>query len=85
MDKRERVSVMKEGKKIVRKKTLVLDVADSDGVISAVGESHATRAVMLAAVKGDEVFFQFKGVKKLKGGKKLREIVSALKAKKAKK
>lgn len=80
MEKRTIEQMRKEGRKMVRKETTILEVADSDsGEVSAVSESYATAGVIEQAKKGDEVFFRFEGVKKLKGGKKLREFTCGIK------
>lgn len=61
----------KRGKKT--EEVRVLYVADADGVIGAVWESHAIADAMKKVKPGDEVHIEFKGITKLKGKKTLKQ------------
>src|SRR3970040_165719 len=56
----------------------VVDVANSDGEITAVWESHSIAETLAQAKPGDEIFLSFEGIKKLKGKKTLTEFVCAI-------
>lgn len=69
----------KRGKKT--EEVRVIYVADADGVISAVWESHAISDGMRQVKPGDEVYIRFNGVQKLKGKKTLKLFDFAIKGK----
>lgn len=73
----------KRGKKT--EEVLVLYVANSDGVVSAVWESHAIADGIANTKPGDEVFIRFNGIQKLKGKKTLKLFDYAVKPGKGKK
>jgi hypothetical protein len=62
----------KRGKKT--EEVRVIYVADENGEVSAVWESHAIADGMAKLKAGDEVLIEFKGVQKLKGKKTLKNF-----------
>lgn len=77
------LDAQKAGRKKAKKgeQVIILSIADSDGVLSAVWESHALRDVCKQANIGDGIFLQYHGEKKF-GKKRLKMYTAALKAKK---
>ncbi len=73
----KRTSEQKRGGKLVPVQILAI-ANEETGEITSVWESHALLPLMQRAEKGDRVFIEFLGVKKLKGKKTLKDFACGL-------
>lgn len=71
------IDAKKAGRKKAKRgdQVMIINVADNDGVLHSVWESHQLADVMKAVNIGDELYLRFDGVKKL--GKKTLKLFTA--------